>query len=448
MILLVPYKPEVPHYLSPRLWPGLVLIILLGIAFLHSAPTLEADRTYVDGMGDLVYSGDNGLPMLKPEGHRYLELRPLLKIAPAKGDWSWGRLAAANFLHGSSTHLLLNLVGAFAGARICSTFLPFPAILFIFVGGGSLGLLMSMLLSSEISTFIPHVGASAGIFAMMGTYYVYNFRFRTKYFFWFPSRAGVINLRTNWFFFVDVILLELVLSTAQFFPNRLGNVDHIAHVVGFLSGVTLAVLFRAVASWPRYLQTRGEYVYWRKILHPRGFDPKQALYSAWLEILEVNPYNDIAKGNLCRVLVSMAKDLADDEVQKAFRFLSPTYIRLHPDEVSRLLRSLLARGRKLPEWWFKSTPYDSIIRIARELSQPVEEQYLLYDLIEAYRTAHPEGGSVERKLELLMSKLRGVIPAGRSGAPRPADAPGTVPSSTPPQDTAPSSKVDKATKAS
>lgn len=447
MILLVPYKPEVPHHLAPRLWPGLVIILLLGLAFLVAKNTLDEDRAYVDEVGSMVDTDDRGMPVLKPEGHAYLQLRPLLKIAPAKGDWDLKRLLYANFLHGSVSHLMLNLIGTFAGARICSTFLPFPAVLFIFLGGGSLGLLLSMLFSSEVSAFIPHVGASAGIFALMGTYYVYNFRFRTRYFFWFPSRAGSISLRTNWFFFVDVILLELVLSTAQFFPNKLGNVDHIAHVVGFLSGATIALLFRAVQRWPAFLQTRGEYSYWRKILRPKGFHPRQSFYSAWIELLEVNPYNDLCKKAACRHLIASAKEMSDEDVHKAFRFFSPTFLRLHTEPVAGVIRTLLARGRPLPDWWYKSTPYDSVIRLAQKMTQPVEEQYLLYELIQGYRLAHPEGGSVDRKLELLVSKLKGVIPEPKA-APRPAETAGSGPSGSSPPDKTPGSTPDKATKAS
>lgn len=449
MILLVPYKPEVPHYLSPRLWPSLVIVLFLGIAFLEAKDTLDADRIYVDEVGSMVDINDQGLPELKPEGHAYLQLRPLMKIAPSKGDWDWKRLLMANFLHGSTSHLLLNLIGVFAGARILSTFVSFPAILLIFLGGGSLGLLLSMLWTSEVSAFIPHVGSSAGIFAMMGAYYVYNFRFRTRYFFWFPSRrAGTINLKTNWFFFVDVILLELVLSTAQFFPNKLGNVDHIAHVVGWLSGVTLAMTFRFVQGWPAYLQTRGEFIYWKKILRPKGFEPGRAAFGLWLELLEINPYNDLVKGNVCRLLAANAKDMSDEEVQRAFRFLSPTYLRLHTDRAAHLIRALLSRGRKLPEWWYKSTPYDSIIRVAKKLTTPVEEQYLLYELIEGYRTAHPEGGNVDRKLEMLVSKLKGVIPEPKRTSETQGGSLGTLASDTTQPNTVPGLKSDKATKAS
>jgi membrane associated rhomboid family serine protease len=450
MILLVPYKPEVPRYLAPRIWPGLVLVLLLGITFLEVKDTIEADRVYVDEVNSMVETDDRGNPTLKPEGHAYLQLRPLMKIAPAKGDWDFKRLLFANLLHGSSNHLYLNLVGTFAGARICSTFLTFPSIVFIFLAGGSLGLLLSMLLSTEVSAFIPHVGASAGIFALMGTYYIYNFGFRTRYFFWFPSRrAGIINLRTSWFFFLDVILMELVLSSAQFFPNKLGNVDHIAHVVGFLSGASIALILRSLQRWPSFLQTRGEFLYWKKILRPKGFDAKRAAYTLWLELLEINPYNDLVKGSVFRLLSAQAGELSDVEIQKAFRFLSPTYLRLHTDVSAKVIRSLLARGRALPEWWYKTTPYDSIIRIAKEMSQPVEEQYLLFELIEAYRKAHPEGGSVDRKLELLMSKLRGVIPEPKRRSPAaPAGNPGNAASSTTQPDTEPRSAPGTATKAS
>ncbi len=410
MILLVPISPEVPRQRKPHLWPALVTVLILCIAFIEVWDTTERDAQYVDSLQSFVTSGPDGIPRLTDQATEYLKLRPLLRVAPAKGDWDLERVFYANFIHGSLIHLLLNLVGVFAGMRICATFLPYAVSVSIFLVGGSLGLLVSLIVSTEVSEYIPHVGASAGIFALMGTYYLYNFGYRTKYFFWFPSRRGFINLKTSWFFFLDVLLLEIVLSLAQFSADRLDSVDHIAHVVGFVTGLSLAFFLRSVQRWPSFLQTRGEFLYWSSIIRPKVYDPVFTPLEVWLDLLDINRYNDHLKAKVCTTLFQNSEVVPDATLVRAFKFLTATYVRLHAAEVSKILIELLSKRRTLPTDWLKRMPYDSVIRLARFMTDPPELQPLLFRFVTEYRRAHPEGGDVDRKLELLMSKLVGVVP--------------------------------------
>ena len=386
------------------------MILLLGIIFLETDSRVQADSSYIESLQSLIQKQQNSKQQkLKPELQNYLKLRPLLGIAPCRADWDLKRLLLANFLHGGVLHLALNLIGVFAGARICATFIPFFCTFSIFIIGGSLGLLASILLSSEVSAFVPHIGASAGIFALMGTYYIYNFNYRTKYFFWYPSRQGLIALKTSWFFFVDVILLEIVLSASQLLPNHLDSVDHVAHVVGFGAGMLLAVLLRFFQRWPSFVQTRGEFLYWSLIQRPRQFDPVHTPFQKWAELLEINPYNDRVKLRFFRIIYKQSDKLSDEQIEYAFTFLTPTFVRLHTSAVSACLRVLLSQRRKLSQSWLLRMPYDSIIRLAKFLAEPPEEQYLLLEFVSMYRKAHPEGGDLERKLELLISKLSGMV---------------------------------------
>lgn len=417
MILLVPISPEVPRYHWPKLWQGLVMILLMGIIFLETDSKVQADSQYIESLQSLIQKDqDTGGNTLRPELQRYLRLRPLLRIAPCRADWDLPRLLFANFLHGGLLHLTLNLIGVFAGARICATFIPFLCTFSIFIIGGTLGLLASIMLSSEVSAFVPHIGASAGIFALMGTYYIYNFGYRTKYFFWYPSKQGLIALKTSWFFFLDVILLEIVLSAAQLLPNHLDSVDHVAHVVGFGAGMLLAILLRFFQRWPSFLQTRGEFLYWSLIQRPKKFDPVHTPFHKWSELLEINPYNDKVKLKFFRILYKDSSSLSDEQIEYAFTYLTPTFVRLQTGAVSACLRVLLSRRRKLPQSWLAKMPYDSIIRLAKFLADPPEEQYLLLKFVSDYRKAHPEGGDLERKLELLMSKLNGMVTAPQSAS--------------------------------
>ncbi len=425
MILLVPVTPEVPKQHVPDLWPALLLLLLLGTGFMLGLDRISNDFDYVNSLKTFLVADADGKAQLTPEAQEFLKKRPLLAIAPAKGDWDLSRLIFANFLHGSVPHLVLNWVGVFAGARICTTFIPFLCTFSIFILGGSLGLLTSMWLSTEASAFIPHIGASGGIFALMGTYYVYNFRFRTRYFFWFPSRHGTINLRTSWFFFVDVILLELVLSTGQFLPERVDSVDHLAHVMGFVAGVVLALGLRFFQRWPSFLQTRAEFLRWEKLIAPSDEDLLQKAFRSWCELLQINSFNDQVKMHLCRLIAKHPTAFKPDQLEDAFRYFSPTFLRLQTDYPAQAIAALFSQGISPPMSWLAATPYDSIIRLAQAMARSPENQVFLIELVAAYRRAHPEGGNTERKLELLMSKLaslqqqsaRPPMPEGRRQVP-------------------------------
>ncbi len=412
MIMLVPTTPEVPKALRPKLWPGLLFVLALCVGYLETVDRLREDESFVDNLQRIEESSPRA-----EAGYwnASIRLRPLLRIAPSRGDWDLRRLVLANFLHGSLAHLTFNLIGVFAGARICAPFIPFLCTLSIFVLGGSFGLLVSILFSSYPSQFIPHIGSSAGIFALMGTYYVYNFSFRTRYFFWFPSRHGRVALKTSWFFFVDAILLELLLSAVQFLPGRADFVDHLAHVAGFFSGVGLALFLRSIQRWPRFLQTRTEFLYWHARAVPKVFDPVRSSFELWMELVHFNRYNDALKVKLIRLVEQNAAAFSDSEIDDTFAVLSPTFVRLNTNEVADCIRRLLQDKRKIPNRWLASAPYDSLIRIAKVLATRPENQPFVFELVIQYQTVHCKSEATSRKLMLLLKRLEGLM--GLTNAP-------------------------------
>ena len=64
MILLVPISPEAPRKQANRLWPGLVLILILGIGYLESLPYIEADSKFVDDLYSVGSQTENGETVL------------------------------------------------------------------------------------------------------------------------------------------------------------------------------------------------------------------------------------------------------------------------------------------------------------------------------------------------------------------------------------------------
>lgn len=404
MILLVPINPEVPQVIKPKIWPSLVMVSLLILGFLTTMNTLNEDSEYVDTLEGKINAQAVSGNHLDSATEEYLSLRPLLKVSPAKKDWDFERLVKANFIHGSTSHLLLNLVGMFAGVRICMTFIPFLSSLVIFLIGGTLGLWVSVLCSNQISDYIPHVGASAGLFALMGTYYVFNFKFRTQYFFWLPIRRGFVCLRTSWFFFVDVILLELVLSAAQLFPDRVDSIDHIAHVVGFSSGVFLALTYRLIMKWPTFLQTRAEFVFWQLFADEKNHR-KNSKFQVWLELLQINRYNDFLKLKLCHSISEYPSKLSDVELREAFKFFVPTFVRLNTPPVIKVIRALERANRAIPSRWLGRVPYDILIRLAKEMAKSSKDQRCLYKFLSDYKNVVGPTNSLNPNLDRLMTGI-------------------------------------------
>lgn len=414
MILLVPMTPEVPPAHRPRLWQGLIMLLLLGTTYLMVADVLKADSKHLSEMPNSIEVDDRGIPRLSDDGHQYLSRRPLTRVAPSKSSWDLAKLLAANFIHGSISHLLLNLIGVFAGARLCSTFIPFACTFSIFLAGGSLGLLASILFSREISPHIPHVGASGGIFALMGAYYVYNFLYRTRYFFWLPRKYGTLHLKTRTFFFIDVILLELVLSAAHFMPDRVDTIDHIAHVVGFGIGALVAIGLKLANRWPSFLQTRAEYLSWRRRPSPINREVISFALQTWQELLRINPYNDQVKLRMYELVRKHHAELTDEQIASALERMSPTFVRLQTAAVGETLQTLIENNRTIAPPWLGSLPYDSMIRIAKWFIEPLERQSHLIHLLGAYRDVHPQSGDLSRKLELLSKRLETLLETRRS----------------------------------
>jgi membrane associated rhomboid family serine protease len=376
---------------------------------------LEADQDYVEYLQVLKDEGLVDEPSLELA---YLAKRPLLALSISPKSWTVEKGIFSNFLHGSFLHLFLNMIGVVAGVRICTAFIPFLCTFSIFLLGGTFGLWFSSFLNIHSSgDYVPHLGASAGVFALMGTYYVYNFRFRTTYFFWVPSKHGKISLKTSWFFFVDVVLLELLLSTVQFLPQSFDGVDHIAHVGGFFAGVVLAILLRTAQRWPSVLQTRGEFLYWNNFLGPKlkqtAYDPIHASYAGWIELLKINFFNDQLKRKLATHISNHPKSFSPEELKVAFRYFGPTFTRLFPQATAAMIRNLIKSGHSIPEEWLRKSPYDSIIRLAQAIARTKEDQLMVLELILSYQRAQKSNPQLKKKIDLLIEKLQKAQPSQR-----------------------------------
>lgn len=211
-----------------------------------------------------------------------------------------------------------------------------------------------------------------------------------------------MSLPTASFFFVDVILVELVLSTAQFLPNRWDNVDHFAHVFGFLSGMMVAFAFRTSQRWPGFIQTRAEYFLF-KLLHRRS----EALSMGdYFNLLELNSFNDPLK---CRIIESLANKTAafssPEEWAAFFRFITPTFMRYHLPATLTLLKLALDNGTVIPRRWLQRLPYDLLIQIAYHMSETRPQRLTLLRLFCDFISANHDRPQITRRVERLVEQL-------------------------------------------
>lgn len=407
MILLVPISPEVPKFHKPTWGPSFALVVFLSFCYLWFLPIIKADQAYIEKY-QILKAADTWASF--EEEREFLKNRPLLSFSIAPASWSVDRALFSNFLHGGLLHLLLNLIGIAAGVRICTTFMPFLCTLSIFLIGGSLGLLTSVWLNQQpMGDFVPHLGSSGGLFALMGAYYIYNFRFRTTYFFWLPGRHGRIALKTSWFFFVDVLLLELLLSTGQFLPETFDGVDHLAHVGGFLSGCVLALILRFAQKWPGMLQTRGEFLYWSAFLNDKikksSLSPALNSYLGWVELLKINFFNDQLKRKLAQTLTHHMKEFSQEHIDAAFHYFSPTFSRLYANSLAILIESLRKEQKEIPKRWLKKTPYDIVILLSKHLAQGENGGDSVFYLISSFDKAQPTSKTNRNRVRLLVSQV-------------------------------------------
>lgn len=132
------------------------------------------------------------------------------------------RLMTAAFLHGSPSHLLLNMLSLHALGPIVEWTCGRQRFLMIYLGAALAGNVASLIGETE-----PSLGASGAIFGLAGALVVYFVRNHRL----FGSRFDQLVIRL-----VAIIILNLV--TGHFIPQ----VDEAGHIGGLLGGAGLAYL--------------------------------------------------------------------------------------------------------------------------------------------------------------------------------------------------------------
>ena len=164
-------------------------------------------------------------------------------------------LLTSMFLHGSWSHILGNMVFLWAfGPSMEDAMNPFSFTVFYLLGG-----LIAMLAQVVASpgSYVPTLGASGAIAAVMGAFLLTypRDRIRSLLFFFFFFRITFIPavLLIGFWFLIQLFNVGSIASSVQH-----GGVAYMAHVAGFLYGAATVRLFRRKQptfappnAWPR-----------------------------------------------------------------------------------------------------------------------------------------------------------------------------------------------------
>ncbi len=137
----------------------------------------------------------------------------------------WWRLFTALFLHANLLHLAMNGAGLWLFGSAVEKTMGRWRLLAVFLVGGALG----NFLSASVAHYDVAIGASGGIFAVIGAFGVGVWRLRSPMYFALRRR---------------LMMLLAVMVAADFAIGGLEpQVDNLAHVGGFAAGILLASVF-------------------------------------------------------------------------------------------------------------------------------------------------------------------------------------------------------------
>ena len=144
--------------------------------------------------------------------------------APYVMEGQYWRLFTSMFLHFGFEHLAYNMVSLLFLGDVLEKAAGWARYLFIYVGGGLCGGLLSLGMELKTGHYAVSAGASGAIFAVIGAIFYIALRNRKTF--------GQSNMRR--------LILMIVLMIMQGVVDK--GVDNYAHLGGLIGGFLLAVL--------------------------------------------------------------------------------------------------------------------------------------------------------------------------------------------------------------
>jgi rhomboid protease GluP len=152
----------------------------------------------------------------------YIRFGAMVKALVSRGDWV--RLITPIFLHAGLLHLAMNIFGLINIGRLLLRFFDKYTLLFIFAAGAVTGNILSFFFSSSYLS----VGASGGVFSILGVLFIHLLWHRRE-----------IN---NIVFKRIIVNFAMILAIQILFGLQNSNIDNFAHAGGFIGGVILTLL--------------------------------------------------------------------------------------------------------------------------------------------------------------------------------------------------------------
>lgn len=134
-------------------------------------------------------------------------------------------LVTSTFLHFAPLHILFNMLALFESGRVIENFFGRKLVFILFVLGGFLGSLATYLITISSATNIMSIGASGGVFALIGFIFGKSVLQKDNEF----TRDSSVWMQT--------LILALAIS---FLPQ----VNWMAHIVGLLTGVAFSFVVK------------------------------------------------------------------------------------------------------------------------------------------------------------------------------------------------------------
>jgi len=180
-----------------------------------------------------------------------------LSVEGLRHGFVW-QLLTFQFMHGGILHMVLNCWGLYVFGREVEEVLGRRSFLTLYLSSGVIGGLVQVLAGTVLALLgasawgasfaAPVVGASAGVFGLVAAFAVlYPERQLTMLLFFIIP----VNMRAKF------LLLFLALATVFVIAFPKGNVAHLAHLGGMLTGI-IFVRYAVHWHWPRFKRTERQ----------------------------------------------------------------------------------------------------------------------------------------------------------------------------------------------
>jgi membrane associated rhomboid family serine protease len=171
-------------------------------------------------------------------GNRFVSAWSVIPIQVIQGEHLI-TLVTSMFMHGGWMHIIGNMLYLWAFGRAMEDAMGSARFLFFYLAGGVVA--MSAQILGDPYSYIPCLGASGAIAAVMGAFLITFPRDRIKTFIFFViffrvTLIPAVLLIGFWF-------LMQILNVGTVVDVRTGGVAYLAHIAGFLFGVVTAKLF-------------------------------------------------------------------------------------------------------------------------------------------------------------------------------------------------------------